>query len=327
VGKKLFARALAQCLFCERFPETELEACGECSGCRMMQAGSHPDFLFVCRPEGKNVVPIELIVGDEDRRGREGLCHDISLRPMVGQRRFAVVDDADLMNAESANALLKTLEEPPPGSILVLIAANSDALLPTIRSRCQPVRFSALRQADVASLLVELEMAESAAEAESASRLCDGSISAAARLLDPQLRQLRETVYEGLSSEQYRGLEISDSVLAGLQEIGGDALAQRQLAVWVVRFTAEYFRAAMWELLAADGLVNETNAAGGAIEAARTFAARLPANDPESVEMVADLLERTVRTEDHLAAYTPVPICLESLFLDLGRVMRAGSAR
>ncbi|MGE3316360.1 MAG: hypothetical protein AB7O26_14690, partial [Planctomycetaceae bacterium] len=117
VGKMLFAKTLAQCLFCERFDDSELEACGECGPCRMMQAGTHPDFLTLGRPDSKNVIPIELIAGSRERRGQDGLCHDIALRPMAGMRRVAVIDDADYLNAESANAFLKTLEEPPPGSV------------------------------------------------------------------------------------------------------------------------------------------------------------------------------------------------------------------
>ncbi len=326
IGKKLFARSLAQCLFCERFSDADLEACGECNCCRMMQAGSHPDYLHINRPDGKNVVPIESIVGDDSHRGREGLCHDISLKPMAARRRIAIVDDADFLNAESANALLKTLEEPPAGSILILIATDADSQLPTIRSRCQPVRFSPLKPAEVAALLLELELAESTEEAESAARLSDGSLTAAERLLDPQLRTLRDTVYTGLAVEPYRGLEIAEKVLAGLAAIGGDAPAQRQIATWVVRFTAEYFRAVLWELCA-DYPASQLNNREQQIDEARPFAARLDGNSAESTELVADLLERTARTEEHLAAFTPVPMCLESLFLDLGRLLRVAPAR
>ncbi|MFT3772273.1 MAG: hypothetical protein QM820_43285 [Minicystis sp.] len=86
------------------------------------------------------------MVGAPDRRGREGLCHDLSLRPMSANRKVAIIDDADRMNEESANALLKTLEEPPAGSILFLITPSIEPILPTIRSRCQPIRFGPLAE-------------------------------------------------------------------------------------------------------------------------------------------------------------------------------------
>ncbi len=159
VGKGLAARTLATALLCERVPESELDACGECPSCRMMQAGTHPDFLSVACPEGKSELPIELLVGSRENRGGEGLCHDLSLRPMAGRRRVALIDDADRMSNESANALLKTLEEPPPYAVIVLIAADSSKILPTIRSRCQTVRFGPLDPSQVARLVTELEWA------------------------------------------------------------------------------------------------------------------------------------------------------------------------
>ncbi|HUG91942.1 MAG TPA: hypothetical protein VML55_13975, partial [Planctomycetaceae bacterium] len=75
-GKRLFARTLAQCLFCQADQRAQaLEACGTCSACRQMQAGTHPDYLAVGCPDGKSALPIELFVGPPERRGREGLCH------------------------------------------------------------------------------------------------------------------------------------------------------------------------------------------------------------------------------------------------------------
>ena len=164
-GKNLFAQRLAHCLFCTTIADEQLDACGTCSGCRQMQAGSHPDFLRIACPEGKREIPIDLFVGSREARGREGLCHDLSIRPMASHRRIAVIDGADLMNEESANALLKTLEEPPSYALMILIAANPDSLLSTIRSRCQAVRFPALDLADVADLLIAQGMVSDPSEA------------------------------------------------------------------------------------------------------------------------------------------------------------------
>ncbi|MEZ6064931.1 MAG: ATP-binding protein [Planctomycetaceae bacterium] len=115
VGKRLIAHRIAQCLFCQTHADSELRACGICSACKQVKSGTHSDLMSIGLPPGKRELPISLLLGEPDRRGREGLLHDLSLRPMSADRRIAIIDDADRMNDESANALLKTLEEPPPG--------------------------------------------------------------------------------------------------------------------------------------------------------------------------------------------------------------------
>ncbi|MBC8115030.1 MAG: DNA polymerase III subunit, partial [Candidatus Saccharimonas sp.] len=158
IGKQQFARRLAQCLLCQSPGEDQLEACGNCPGCRPFLASAHPDFLYVGRPEGKRELPIAAMAGAAERRGQEGLCHDLSIRPLAGSRKVAIIDDADTMTDECANAFLKSLEEPPERAMLFLIASNLDAVLPTIRSRCQLVRFAPLSAADIAELLVEQDL-------------------------------------------------------------------------------------------------------------------------------------------------------------------------
>ncbi|MEI8018151.1 MAG: DNA polymerase III subunit delta' [Schlesneria sp.] len=195
IGKQQFARRLAQSLLCQNSGEDPLEACGDCSGCKPFLAGAHPDFLYVGCPEGKRELPIALLVGPEERRGQEGLCHDLSLAPLPGSRKVAIVDDADTMNDASANSFLKTLEEPPERAILLLIASNLDALLPTIRSRCQLVRFSALETSDIEKILLEQDLVQSDADAKFASALSEGSLSTAKQLLEPELRELRTLLY------------------------------------------------------------------------------------------------------------------------------------
>jgi DNA polymerase-3 subunit delta' len=315
IGKKLFARTLAQCLFCQRFSDTELDACGECSACKQVAAGTHPDFYVIGRPEGKSVLPIELIAGDTDRRGREGLCYELSRRPMAGHRKIAIIDDAGLMNQESANAFLKTLEEPPPHSLLMLLATNVDALLPTIRSRCQLVRFHPLSADDVSELLVEQEQVADREEADAIAALSDGSLATALQLLDPALRSIRESLYERLGAEQFRAQTTAADMLAALEEIGGDSVAQRQAAVWIVRFCAEFYRGALLRLCGDDRRA--------AANPAQVFASHIDSQSPEGVERVAAMVERTMQAEDQLEAKASAPLCFEALFDDLGRLHRA----
>jgi DNA polymerase-3 subunit delta' len=141
IGKRRFAFELARCLLCEKRSDADFEACGECASCQQVAAGTHPDLLTVGLIDGKRELVIRQFIGEKETRGKEGLCYDVSLKPMSGRRRVAIIDDAEALNDESANALLKTLEEPPPDSVLILVATSGDLLLPTIRSRCQVIAF------------------------------------------------------------------------------------------------------------------------------------------------------------------------------------------
>ncbi len=144
IGKRTFALKLAQSLLCQAVPAEQLAPCGTCDSCIQVLAGTHPDLHLVCKPADKGFIPLAAFIGDDDHRMREGLCHAIALKPFMGGRRIAIIDDADYLNEEGANSLLKTLEEPPPRSVLILIATSLERQLPTIRSRCQTVRFGRL---------------------------------------------------------------------------------------------------------------------------------------------------------------------------------------
>ena len=330
VGKGLAARTLATALLCERVPESELDACGECPSCRMMQAGTHPDFLSVACPEGKSELPIELLVGSRENRGGEGLCHDLSLRPMAGRRRVALIDDADRMSNESANALLKTLEEPPPYAVIVLIAADSSKILPTIRSRCQTVRFGPLDPSQVARLVTELEWAEDPHEAQAAGALSGGSLAVAQQLLNPELRTLRAALFAGLSQPAFQPFTIAQTVLGALDGIGGDTQRQRVNAQWVVRFLVDFFQDALRQWCAGSfaGAKPPDRPTPGVphVAEAADFVRRLPSGEPETAELIGRAIDRCVEAEEQLAGNVAIPLCLEALFSDLATMLNAASA-
>ena len=315
IGKQQFARRLAQCLLCRKSGEDLLEACGECSGCRPFLIGAHPDFLFVGCPDGKREIPIAALVGPEERRGQEGLCHDLSVAPLPGSRKIAIVDDADTMIESCAISFLKTLEEPPERAILLLIASNLDALLPTIRSRCQLVRFSPLPANDVEALLIQQDLAQSAEDAAFASALSEGSLSVARQLLEPELRALRVLLYSQLIQPNLNGFGLSKQLLEGLSNIGSETPEQRRNAQWLIRFTMEFLRAALWNL------------SGGNLESsfsiaeAGPFAARIAAL-PNGLDVLGKLIDRTVDASSQINQNVPVPLSLDSLFDDIARTLR-----
>ncbi len=128
IGKRLLATAVAQALNCaaprRRASRPAIDGCGACSACRRIANGTYSDVLFLEAGEGGSITIDQVRVAIEQ----------VGYRPFEGRRRVIVVDDADLLVPAAQNALLKTLEEPPPCSQLVLVTARPDMLLDTVRS-------------------------------------------------------------------------------------------------------------------------------------------------------------------------------------------------
>lgn len=315
VGKSRFARIFAQCLLCSKCPDEELESCGDCSSCRQMNAGSHPDFFHVGCPEGKSNIPVELFKGSKDGHGQDGLIHDLSLRPMVADRRVAVIDDANRMNDEGANAMLKTLEEPPPNSLLILIAENLDAVLPTIRSRCQLIRFSPLANSDVVELLVANELCADRSEASAVAAMSDGSLETATQLLNPELRSMRQSLYGFLSGADFNPLEAAKTMTAGLDALGSETHEQRRNAGWLIRFAQEFYRQVVLHQSNDSTAVEDSDAVAAG---SRRFASL----GEDGLELAMELFDRCVLAESQIDWNINPARSIEALFDDLARTAR-----
>lgn len=242
VGKRRFALQLAHALLCTESPETALEPCGQCSSCRLFAAGNHPDLEIVGLPTDKSSLPIDLFVGDKEHRNQEGLCHNISLKPFFGRRRIAIVDDADHFNIASANCLLKTLEEPPPSALLILIGTSPARQLPTIRSRSQVVRFAPLDDPTVVRILVDSGLAPDEAEAARAAELAEGSVERATQLADPALGEFRELLVNELQSPMFDGVRLARSVQAFVDEAGKEPSLRRDRLRLVIDLAISHYR-------------------------------------------------------------------------------------
>lgn len=174
VGKRATALALARSVLC---PEKPGEGCGTCIDCRLVGAGSHPDlFLEDLAAAQAERATASMLSIDQIRR----VCGSLALRPARGTRKVGIVDQAERLTAEAQNALLKTLEEPRGSATLVLVTSNLDALLPTIRSRCQRLLFAPLADGLVATLLEQEGVA--ADVAQRAAALAGGSLDRAREL-------------------------------------------------------------------------------------------------------------------------------------------------
>lgn len=242
IGKRTFAFKLAQALMCPRDQSGQLEPCGECESCQLIEAGNHPDLDIVGLPEGKRWLPVDLFLGDRDHRNQEGLCHNVSLRPQMGRRRVAIIDDADHLTVESSNCLLKTLEEPPPGAVMILIGTSRGRQLPTILSRTQTVRFAALSEESVRQLLVEKQIASDPAQADQLALACEGSLSKAAELVNPDLWAIQDSLLPQITPTRFDSVRLGSELMAFVNEAGKEADARRTRMRQLFGIVGTHFR-------------------------------------------------------------------------------------
>jgi len=159
VGKLSLAMDLAAGLLCTGATGGD-RPCRTCRGCHMVERGNHPD-LHLLGPSGPGG---QVVIGGKDskdgKRGVRDLVVELSLLPVEGGERIAIIREAHRMNDDAQSAFLKTLEEPPPATTLVLLADDEELLLPTIRSRCGRIRLGTVGVRDVERLLCERELAD-----------------------------------------------------------------------------------------------------------------------------------------------------------------------
>jgi DNA polymerase-3 subunit delta' len=200
-GKKMTALAFIQSIFCGTGA-----GCGHCPSCRKLAAQQHPD-LHLLAPDGA-FLKIDQI--------RE-LQRELALRPFEARQKAAIIDDADRLNPAAANALLKTLEEPPGNAILILLTSNIEGLLPTVLSRCQRLRFAPLPLASIEALLLKRGTTSEAARIAAA--LSGGSLQKALEIQDEEVLQSRKTFIE-----QMTALSLGEitPLLRGAEELAKD---------------------------------------------------------------------------------------------------------
>jgi DNA polymerase-3 subunit delta' len=204
VGKKLFALEMAKMLNC-RTP-VGVEACDRCSSCVRISQSKFPDYSDAEDNKKKLIWsdhPDVALARPFNRLLRIGPMREIereaNFRPFEGKARMFIVEEADKLNPQSSNALLKTLEEPPPTSHLILITSRPASLLPTIRSRCQMIRFSPLVPAEIEAHLLSGKQF-SPADARLLSRVARGSIGRALSTDLETYRPQREAMLEVLTA-------------------------------------------------------------------------------------------------------------------------------
>lgn len=189
VGKGLAAQGLAEALLCTA-PLEDGDACGACSACRRSAGRQHPDLHVVERRTKGNTDERERQIKIDQVRA---LQRALSFKSYEGARRVVLIIEPEKMNPATANALLKTLEEPGPDTHFVLVTAEPHRLLPTVISRCQRVRFQPLDRALVARKLAELADLEPGA-AHLLAGLAEGSIGKGLTLQGSALLEQRQGI-------------------------------------------------------------------------------------------------------------------------------------
>jgi DNA polymerase-3 subunit delta' len=291
IGKHLFALELAKTLLCEGRGE-RFEACDQCESCVLVEAGTHPDYFAVALPEESNELPIELL--------RE-LCRNFSLKSARGKGKVGILDDADDLNEESANCFLKTLEEPPPGSVFILLGTSSEQQMPTILSRCQVVRFAPLPEKTVQQLLQQ-QGVEPALLSRIA-HMAGGSPGQALALVDPGLWQFRKTLLEGLTRAPMDPMALGKTWGQFTEEAGKESAAQRRRAGLVLRLLLEFLTEALNLSLGGRPRTHEPEDRGMLHKMV----------ERAGPEKILALLDRALQAETHLGRYVQVALVLEAL--------------
>lgn len=294
VGKRTTAEALAALFLCEA-PTSDAERCGRCESCRGMRVDAHPDYHLVERKL------IALLKSDSKGRDlaidviRDFLIAPAGLKPALGRGKVFVVDEADLMSRGAQNALLKTLEEPPGRTLIILLTDQPWQLLPTTRSRTQLVQFSPLPDSRVIAELKKRGIGD--ADAANAARLAEGSLGLA-------IHWLGNGIVAG-------GLEM----IARIDRLPDDA---ESLPHWFKTFGDGYVE----QRQDADKSISADQARREGLGillrlAANHFRRKLSGADPDSAERLCGMIEAVVDAEQFLDGNVNPTLVVEFLVASL----------
>lgn len=231
VGKSRFAIEFTKALLCES-PPGVLTACDSCAACAQVAADTHPDFARFARPEDKLEFVVEVA---------QQVVENLSLRPARGRGRVCLLDDADTLNEESANCLLKSLEEPPTGSVLILIGTAIELQLPTILSRCQVIRFRPLSTSDLRLVLIDQGVTDPA-DIDRLVRLSGGAVGRALALADKAVAEYYESLLGAFTVARPDSFSIGKRMVEFVTAAGKDGGPKRARASLVVRMVLDLLR-------------------------------------------------------------------------------------
>ena len=223
IGKLLTAKMLAQAINCEEPVKNGSDACGQCWACKQIDNAIHPDVFYIA-PDGEQIKIAQI------REMQDFLVY----RPLIGRYKIYIVDAADRMNISAANSLLKTLEEPPGHSVIILISSRPRHLLPTIQSRCQKLRFAPLSLPEVQEA-VERQQQRSAEAARLVAGFSQGRIGVAFETDPDGVREERDRIVTtvGIDSFMHDGIMQVFNASEALAKGASPTIALTWLAHWL----------------------------------------------------------------------------------------------
>ncbi len=241
VGKMSLAYAVAARYLC--LNPVDADSCGECRSCRLLKHGNHPDFLELPRE------PVELRIRrfiSRSGSSNEAIEHKpilefMRLKPMNGNGRVCIIPEAERINIEAANAFLKTLEEPPAHSLIILTSANKDRLLPTIISRCRIIGLSRLNTSAITEYLnCKLEIPGE--QAEQIATLAEGSLGKAMALISSDTLENWEQICNIANySNPVEAVRFAQ-ILCQMVKAYKDSTAKRQFVLKILDLFSLYIR-------------------------------------------------------------------------------------
>jgi DNA polymerase-3 subunit delta' len=297
-GREPMARALAQVVMCTDRPAPDAY-CDECHDCDLLRHGNHPDLHIYGVPENRTQFPVDLV--------REEIIPQAGRKPTRVDRAVFLIRDVERMNDSSYNTLLKTLEEPPPGAMFVLLSQSMRNIPETIISRCRVVRFRNLEPQVLADRLAEHGIDRG--DALWLARRCWGSPGLAERLADMDLPAVNQRMLKRLARlRPTDNFELSDGVESLARDHGEGATDVRDLIQEVLECIVVYYRdLALAAACEQPDLFNES--------AAEQIAARAEGGHPDEF---ADRAELVLETMDAIEQNGNVRLQLDHLFTQLG---------
>lgn len=287
-GRKKTALALIQALFCTVLPD---DACGECPSCRKVAGGNHADIHFIEPLPDKRDISIDQL---------RAMQRELSLRPYEAPRKSCIIEPAERMSVNAANSLLKTLEEPPGNSLIILLTENAGMLLPTVRSRCQLIRFSHVSPEHIQTLLERAGI--SPGTASLLAPMSGGSMQQAYGLDNESLVIRREAVLTALDKLD---IDRISTLFDSSEELSGN----REDTIEILDMMISFFRDAVHLAAGSSDILNRNlRPAIESISTRRSFPRNL------------DLLNKIYETRRDVQRNANSKLALDHLFINIAAV-------